>query len=40
MFLVAIQSLKVSPNTSMKQNTGTNTMFSLKKKNHKYQFLQ
>lgn len=28
MLLVAIQSLKVSPNPSMKQNTDTNTMFS------------
>lgn len=28
MFLVAIQSLNVSPNPSMKQNKDTNTMFS------------
>lgn len=33
MLLAAIQSLKASPNPSMKQNTGTNTLFSIKKKN-------
>lgn len=32
MLLEAIQSLKASPNPSMKQNIGTNTLFSFKKK--------
>lgn len=35
MLLTAFQSLKVSPNPSMKQNTATNMLFSLKKKKNK-----